>query len=94
TLDNLRNLAAESRFYGRVDVFPCTASASVARYKASLSDLQKLEMIGGSAVASRKTKVNAESTRYKELLGAIAGANLFKILRRAERLDSEGRCQI
>lgn len=94
TLDNLRNLAAESRFYGRVDVFPCRASASVARYKASLSDLQKLEMIGGSAVASRKTKVNAESTRYKELLGTIAGANLFKILRRAERLDSEGRCQI
>lgn len=81
TLDNLRHLAKQSGFYGRIDVFPCRASTNLANYKSSLTDYQKLSMIMNSAVAARRTKVNRSGKRYKELIGTMVGNRLSKLLR-------------
>lgn len=60
TLDNLKNLAKESGFYGRIDVFPCRASTNIENYKKSLTDEERLDMVINSAIPSRKAKVNPE----------------------------------
>lgn len=80
TLDNLKNLAADSRFFGRVNVFPCRSNTNLDNYKRSLTPTQKIEMIGVAAVSSRKIKSRRNKERYKELIGTIIGSNIYKEL--------------
>jgi len=89
TLDNIRLLAEQTGFYGRIDLFPCRASANLANYKKSLTDQQKLTMVANCALISRKAKVNPEGARYKELLGTIVGNRLSKIIDSDQKRSSE-----
>ncbi|MDO8071869.1 hypothetical protein O3299_10025 [Janthinobacterium sp. SUN176] len=79
TLDNIRMLAKETGFFGRIDMFPCRASFNFDNYKSSLNEHQKLAMIVSSAIEVRRSKVNPKGLRYIELLGAIVGHRLWKI---------------
>lgn len=79
TLDNIRKLAKETRSFGRINMFPCRASFDLSRYKKSLNEHQKLTMIANSALEVRRTKINKEGIRYKELLGTIVGHRLWKL---------------
>ncbi|MPQ56673.1 hypothetical protein [Duganella sp. FT27W] len=79
TLDNIRILAKETEYFGRIDMFPCRASFNLDNYKITLNDHQKLAMIVSSALEVRRAKVNPKGLRYKELLGTIVGNRLWKI---------------
>ncbi len=80
TLDNLRLSARESGFYPRIDVFACRASHNMDNYKKSLTSEEKLDFVIHSSIPARKSKVNPEGDRYKELLGTIVGNRMHKIL--------------
>lgn len=80
TLDNLRLSAQQSGFYPHIDVFACRASYNMNNYKKSLKDEEKLDFVIHSAIPARKSKVNPEGGRYKELLGTIVGNRIHKIL--------------
>jgi len=80
TLDNLRNLAVDSKFYGRVNVFPCRSNTNLEHYKRTLTPSQKIEMVGVAAVSSRKIKSRRGKERYKELIGTIIGSKIHKEL--------------
>ncbi len=80
TLDDLRIRAEESGFYGRIDAFACRASRNMVNYKKTMTEEQKLDLVIHSALPSRKTRVNPERKRYKELLGTIVGNRIHKIM--------------
>lgn len=83
TLDNLRNMALDCKFYGRVNVFPCRSNPNLNHYKSTLTAAQKIEMIGAAAVPSRKLRTTHNSTRYKELIGTLVGVNLARRIGRS-----------
>lgn len=80
TLDNLRKRAQESGFYGRIDTFACRASHNMAKYRKAIPLEEVFDFIKHSAVQSRRTHVNSEGERYKELLGTIVGRRIHKIM--------------
>jgi hypothetical protein len=84
TLDDIRILAEQSEFYGRVDLFPCRASAEFTHYKKELPETEMLAMLACCAVFARKSKSNPNKIRYKEALGSIIGNRMFKILRQID----------
>jgi len=87
TLDNIRKLAKETSFFGRIDMFPCRASYNVENFKSSLSDHQKLAMIATSALEVRRCRVNSENIRYKELFGTIVGRRVWDLVFGARKQD-------
>ncbi|UJR64684.1 hypothetical protein HJ586_09425 [Dickeya zeae] len=85
TLDNIKRLALDSDFYGRIDAFTCRANADIKKYKKSLTMQQRLDIIGVSGLIARKTRIISSKERYKEIIGTIVGNNLFKIIHRKNR---------
>lgn len=82
TLDDIKDLARQSGFYGRIDLFPCRAGVKIENYKRSMSPEDILAMIGASPILARKSNLNYAGARYKEKLGTIVGNRLYKNLSR------------
>ncbi len=68
TLDDLRKLAESTGYYSQIFVFVCRANIDLSKYKSSLTDEQKLDIIARAGTYSHKTIVNKEKARYKELM--------------------------